>query len=148
VLLDNGIWEVVRGTGKLKGLKGARTLHIKAVSPTDRKFILGGDFVPAENIKIVKHEPSSQDFLEARFARDFENTVLERTCLLFSRSFVFRELCIIRAYFNGNLSFFTSQEQAGLYHYSKYLSQTIREPGCIDLLLQKGFSCHAVAFLS
>jgi hypothetical protein len=62
VLLDNGIWEVVRGTGKLKGLKGARTLHIKAVSPIDRKFILGGDFVPAENIKIVRHDHHPKTF--------------------------------------------------------------------------------------
>jgi hypothetical protein len=47
MLLDNGVWEVVSGTGKLKGLKGAGTLHIKAVSPTDRKFILDGELVPA-----------------------------------------------------------------------------------------------------
>jgi hypothetical protein len=45
-LLDNGVWEVVSGTGKLKGLKGAGTLHIKAVSPTDRNFILEGELVP------------------------------------------------------------------------------------------------------
>ncbi len=47
-LLDNGVWEVVGGTGKLKGLKGAGTLHIKAVSPTDRKFILEGELVNAQ----------------------------------------------------------------------------------------------------
>ncbi len=46
-LLDNGVWEVVSGTGKLKGLKGAGTLHIKAVSPTERNFILEGELVPA-----------------------------------------------------------------------------------------------------
>lgn len=46
-LLDNGFWEVVGATGKLKGLKGAGTLHIKAVSPTDREFELTGDLVPA-----------------------------------------------------------------------------------------------------
>ncbi len=46
-LLDNGVWEVVSGTGKLKDLKGAGTLHIKAVSPTDRNFILEGELVPA-----------------------------------------------------------------------------------------------------
>jgi hypothetical protein len=52
MLLDNGVWEVVGGTGKLKGLKGAGTLHIKAVSPTDRKFILDGELVPpAEEAK-------------------------------------------------------------------------------------------------
>lgn len=46
-LLDNGVWEVVSATGKLKGLQGAGTLHIKAVSPTDRKFILEGELVLA-----------------------------------------------------------------------------------------------------
>ena len=45
-LLDNGLWEVVGGTGKFKGLKGAGSLHIKAVSPTDRNYILEGDLVP------------------------------------------------------------------------------------------------------
>lgn len=44
-LLDNGFWEVVGGTGKFKGLKGAGTLHIKAVSPTDREFSLIGEIV-------------------------------------------------------------------------------------------------------
>jgi hypothetical protein len=49
VLLDNGVWEVVSGTGKLKGLKGAGTLHIKPASPTDRIFALEGELVlPAE----------------------------------------------------------------------------------------------------
>lgn len=42
-LLDNGFWEVAGGTGKFKGLKGAGTLHIKAVSPTDREFSLTGE---------------------------------------------------------------------------------------------------------
>ncbi|PVZ79312.1 hypothetical protein C9426_34095 [Serratia sp. S1B] len=43
-LNDNGFWEVVSGTGKFKGLKGAGTLHIKpASSPTDRTFILEGE---------------------------------------------------------------------------------------------------------
>lgn len=44
-LLDNGFWEIVGGTGKFKGLKGAGTLHIKAVSPTDREFSLIGEIV-------------------------------------------------------------------------------------------------------
>lgn len=44
-LLDNGFWEVAGATGKLKGLKGAGTLHIKAVSPTDREFELTGELV-------------------------------------------------------------------------------------------------------
>ncbi len=44
-LLDNGVWEVVGGTGKYKGLKGAGSLHIKAVSATDRNYILEGELV-------------------------------------------------------------------------------------------------------
>ena len=47
VLLDNGVWEVVGGTGKYKGLKGAGILHIKPVSATDRNYILEGDLVSA-----------------------------------------------------------------------------------------------------
>lgn len=47
-LLDNGFWEVVGGTGKFKGLKGAGTLHIKAVSPADREFSLIGEIVGNE----------------------------------------------------------------------------------------------------
>ena len=45
MLLDNGVWEVVGGTGNFKGLQGAGTLHIKTVSPTDRNFILDGELV-------------------------------------------------------------------------------------------------------
>ena len=44
-LLDNGVWEVVGGTGKYKGLKGAGSLHIKAVSASDRNYILEGELV-------------------------------------------------------------------------------------------------------
>ncbi len=47
-LLDNGFWEMAGGTGAFASLKGAGTLHIKAVSPTDRKFILDGDLVAAK----------------------------------------------------------------------------------------------------
>ena len=48
MLLDNGVWEVVGSTGKLKGLQGAGTLHIKpASSPLDRNFILEGEFISA-----------------------------------------------------------------------------------------------------
>lgn len=47
-LLDNGIWEVVGSTGKLKGLRGAGTLHIKRVAaPLERNFILEGELVSA-----------------------------------------------------------------------------------------------------
>lgn len=44
-LLDNGYWEIAGATGQLKGLKGAGTLHIRAVSPTDREFELSGELV-------------------------------------------------------------------------------------------------------
>jgi hypothetical protein len=47
MLLDNGVWEVVGGTGKFKGLQGAGVLHIKPVSSADRNFILEGVLVPA-----------------------------------------------------------------------------------------------------
>lgn len=47
-LLDNGFWEVVGGSGSLKGLQGAGTLHIKRVpSPLERNFILEGELVLA-----------------------------------------------------------------------------------------------------
>jgi hypothetical protein len=46
-LLDNAVWEVVGSTGKLKGLQGAGTIHIKPVSAVDRNFILEGELVPA-----------------------------------------------------------------------------------------------------
>ncbi len=42
-LLDNGFWEIAGATGSLAGLVGAGTLHIKAVNPTDRRFILDGE---------------------------------------------------------------------------------------------------------
>jgi hypothetical protein len=45
VLLDNGFWEIVGATGTLTGLSGAGILHIKPVSPTDRRYILDGDLV-------------------------------------------------------------------------------------------------------
>ena len=44
-LLDNGYWEIAGATGGLKGLKGAGTLHIRAVSPSDREFELTGELV-------------------------------------------------------------------------------------------------------
>lgn len=44
-VLDNGFWEIAGATGKLKGLKGAGILHIKAVSPTDREYELTGELV-------------------------------------------------------------------------------------------------------
>ena len=46
-LLDNGVWEVVGGTGRFKGWKGAGSLHIKPVSAAERNYILEGELVPA-----------------------------------------------------------------------------------------------------
>lgn len=45
-LLDNGFWEIASGTGAFAGMTGAGALHIKAASPTDRKFVLEGDLYP------------------------------------------------------------------------------------------------------
>jgi len=42
-LLDNGVWRYVGGTGSLTDLKGAGTLHIKAVSARDREVQLDGE---------------------------------------------------------------------------------------------------------
>ena len=44
-LLDNGVWQVVGGTGKLEKLKGAGTFHLVPTSPTDRRFVLEGELV-------------------------------------------------------------------------------------------------------
>lgn len=32
-LLDNGVWRFIGGTGSMDGIKGAGTMHIRAVSP-------------------------------------------------------------------------------------------------------------------
>jgi hypothetical protein len=42
-LLDNGVWQVVSGTGKLAKLKGAGTFHLVPTGPTDRRFVLEGE---------------------------------------------------------------------------------------------------------
>jgi hypothetical protein len=44
-LLDNGVWRLLGGTGDLEQLRGAGTLHIRAVSETDREFELTGEVV-------------------------------------------------------------------------------------------------------
>ncbi|WP_210250719.1 hypothetical protein [Bradyrhizobium hipponense] len=44
-LLDNGVWQVVSGTGKLEKLKGAGTFHLVATGPTERRFVLEGELV-------------------------------------------------------------------------------------------------------
>ncbi len=48
-LLDNGVWRFVGGTGALKAIKGAGILHIKAVSQSDREFLLDGEVVVAKD---------------------------------------------------------------------------------------------------
>jgi hypothetical protein len=42
-LLDNGVWQVVSGTGKLAKLQGAGTFHLVPAGPTDRRFVLEGE---------------------------------------------------------------------------------------------------------
>jgi hypothetical protein len=44
-ILDNGVWRLIGGTDALDGIKGAGTMHIRAVSPTDREFQLDGEAV-------------------------------------------------------------------------------------------------------
>ena len=44
-LLDNGVWRFIGGTGSLEKIKGAGTMHIKAVSPADREFTFTGEAV-------------------------------------------------------------------------------------------------------
>lgn len=44
-LLDNGVWQVVSGTGKLEKLKGAGTFHLVPTGPTERRFVLEGELV-------------------------------------------------------------------------------------------------------
>ena len=46
-LLDNGVWRFIGGTGALEGIKGAGTMHTKAVSQTDREFELTVETVVA-----------------------------------------------------------------------------------------------------
>lgn len=44
-LLDNGVWQVVGGTGKLDSLKGAGRFHLQFPGPTDRRFVFEGELV-------------------------------------------------------------------------------------------------------
>jgi len=39
------VWRFIGGTGGLEKSKGAGTMHIKAVSPTDREFTFTGEVV-------------------------------------------------------------------------------------------------------
>lgn len=43
--LANGFWETVGGTGKLKGLRGAGTVHF---IPQERRWVLAGDLVSTD----------------------------------------------------------------------------------------------------
>lgn len=44
-LLDNGVWQVIGGTGKLEKLKGAGTFRLQFTGPTDRRFVMEGELV-------------------------------------------------------------------------------------------------------
>ena len=44
-ILINGHWEVVGGTGKFQGLRGAGTVQIKPLSPKERQWILEGELL-------------------------------------------------------------------------------------------------------
>jgi hypothetical protein len=45
-LADYGFWQLVGGTGGLKGMTGVGTMTIKAASKTDRLFTLEGEIGP------------------------------------------------------------------------------------------------------
>lgn len=47
-LLDNGLWRLVGGTGRLAGITGAGTMHIRAVSAEEREFSFDGEVVVAK----------------------------------------------------------------------------------------------------
>lgn len=44
ILLDNGVWHFVGGTGDFDGIQGAGTMHIKPASETDREFSFQGQY--------------------------------------------------------------------------------------------------------
>ena len=44
-LLDNGVWQVIGGTGKMEALKGAGRFNLIATGPTERRFALDGELV-------------------------------------------------------------------------------------------------------
>lgn len=43
-LLDNGVWRVIGGTGRWEKLKGAGTFRLRFPGPTDRLFVMEGEF--------------------------------------------------------------------------------------------------------
>lgn len=44
-ILINGHWEIVGGTGKFQGLRGAGTVQVKPLSPKERRWILEGELL-------------------------------------------------------------------------------------------------------
>jgi hypothetical protein len=44
-LLDNGVWQVIGGTGKLEKLKGAGTFRLRFPGPSDRRFMMEGELI-------------------------------------------------------------------------------------------------------
>jgi len=42
-LLDNGVWQVVGGTGRWQKLKGAGTFRLRFPGTTDRRFVMEGE---------------------------------------------------------------------------------------------------------
>ncbi len=50
-LINNGLWEVVGGTGAFKGLQGAGKLQIKFPSKTERNYVLEGELVAGNGAK-------------------------------------------------------------------------------------------------
>jgi len=42
-LADYGFWELVSGTGSFAAMRGVGSLRIKAVSKTDRNYVLEGE---------------------------------------------------------------------------------------------------------
>lgn len=50
-LINNGLWEVVGGTGGFKGLQGAGKLQIKFPSKTERNYVLEGELVAGKGTK-------------------------------------------------------------------------------------------------
>ena len=44
-LLDNGVWQVVGGTGKLDKLKGAGTFRLQFTGPNARRFVMEGELI-------------------------------------------------------------------------------------------------------
>jgi hypothetical protein len=50
-LINNGLWEVVGGTGEFEGLQGAGKLQIKFPSKTERNYVLEGELVGGKAAK-------------------------------------------------------------------------------------------------